>query len=68
MESDGQPDQRQQGHITGAPVPSRMFLGERFDNSKVKDLLAICKEKKISLSRMRLAKDKFQVIAEEFKQ
>jgi hypothetical protein len=51
-----------------APIPSKIFLGERFDDSKGKDLLAICNEKKISLSRMHLAKDKFQVIAEEFKQ
>jgi hypothetical protein len=48
------------------PAPSRIFLGERFDDSKGKDLLAICKKKEISISRMRLAKVKFQVMAEEF--
>ena len=52
----------------GAPIPSKILLGERFDDSKGKDLLAICNEKKITVSRMHLAKDKFQVIAEEFKQ
>lgn len=50
-----------------APVPARVFLGERFDDSKGKELLAICREKNIPLTPMHLAKDKFQVIAEEFK-
>jgi hypothetical protein len=50
-----------------APVPSRVFLGERFESSLDKDLVSICKAKHIPLSRMRLATDKFQLIAEDFK-
>ncbi len=50
-----------------SPVPSRIFIGARFETSKGTDVVSVCKEKEIPLSRMRIAKDKFQLIAEEVK-
>jgi hypothetical protein len=53
-------------HPQPAPVPSRIFLGARFEPSIGKDLLAICKGKGIPICRMRLAKDKFALSPQDF--
>jgi hypothetical protein len=49
-----------------APVPSRIFLGPRFDPSLAEGprLISICREKQIPLLRMRLGDDKFELKAE----
>jgi len=49
-----------------APVPSRIFLGSRFDASMSRELLEICEQKKIAICRMRLADDRFQLFCEPF--
>jgi hypothetical protein len=51
-----------------SPVPARVFLGERSETLPGNPLVNICKKKQIPLSRMRLAKDKFQLIAQDFKE
>jgi hypothetical protein len=48
-----------------APIPSRIFLGERFEPSTGRPLVDICKEKQIPLSRMQLARDRFELVAED---
>ena len=52
--------------VTSAPVPSRIFLGTRFDVSASKELLDICKDKKIPLSNMEMADDKYELRATDF--
>jgi len=49
-----------------APEPSRIFLGSRFDVSVSKDLLDICKDKKIPLSKMEMVDDKYELRATDF--
>jgi hypothetical protein len=53
--------------VTSAPVPSRIFLGTRFDVSASKELLDICKDKKIPLSNMEMADDKYELRATDEK-
>jgi hypothetical protein len=48
-----------------APVPSRIFLGARFDLSAGSELLAICQSKGIPVSQMRLADDRFVLSSHE---
>jgi hypothetical protein len=55
-------------HPQPAPVPSRIFLGARFEPSTGKHLLAICREKGIPISRMGLAKGKFALSSEDFQE
>jgi hypothetical protein len=56
-----EPDRNQ-----SAAIPSRVFLGSRFEVSAGKELFEICAAKKIQISRMRLADDRFELLAEEF--
>lgn len=49
-----------------APVPSRIFLGTRFDVSASKELLDICKNKKIPLSKMEMIDDQYELRATDF--
>jgi Protein of unknown function (DUF2971) len=53
-------------HPQPAPVPSGIFLGARFELSTGKDLLAICQEKGVPISQMRLAKDKFALSPQNY--
>jgi hypothetical protein len=52
--------------VVSAPVPSRVFLGTRFDVSASKELLDICKNKKIPLSKMEMVDDKYELHATDF--
>lgn len=52
--------------IESAPVPSRIFLGTRFDASASNELLGICKNKKIPLSKMEMVEDKYELRATDF--
>lgn len=58
--------QVQDDKIESAPVPSRIFLGTRFDASASKELLDICKDKKIPLSKMEMADDKYELRTTDF--
>ncbi|HUO14679.1 MAG TPA: DUF2971 domain-containing protein [Verrucomicrobiae bacterium] len=49
-----------------APVPSRIFLGARFDDSASKELLAICQKKHIPLFKMKMADDKYKLQVTDF--
>jgi hypothetical protein len=49
-----------------APIPSRIFLGSRFEASKSAELLAICKQRSIAVFKMRLADDRFELLSESF--
>ncbi len=46
------------------PLPSRVFLGTKAAPSTTKDLLAICKEKNIPVSQMRMSNDKYELLAD----
>jgi len=48
-----------------APVPSRIFLGARFDTQSGKELLGICKEKHIPLSKMEMTENRYKLHAIE---
>ncbi len=58
--------QAQADTVASAPVPSRIFLGTRFDVSASKELLDICKNKKIPLSKMEMVDDKYELRATDF--
>lgn len=49
-----------------APIPSRIFLGSKMDTTKCEQLLAICEQKNIPISQMRLADDRFELLPEPF--
>ena len=49
-----------------APLPSRIFLGARFEPSKRRYLLEVCRRKRIPISKMRLAQEKFALSSEDF--
>jgi hypothetical protein len=55
-------------HNRAAPIPSRIFLGARFDPLIGKDLLAICQQKAIPTFQMYLADDEFALSLREFVQ
>jgi len=48
-----------------APLPSKVFLGARFDPSIGKDLLAICRQKTIPIAQMQLVSDKFALSSQD---
>jgi Protein of unknown function (DUF2971) len=52
-------------HNWAVPTPSRIFLGSKFNASANTELLAICKQKKIPMSQMRLADDRFELVPEQ---
>ena len=52
--------------VASAPVPSRIFMGTRSGLSASKELLDICKNKKIPLSRMEMVDDKYELRATDF--
>ena len=52
--------------VVNAPVPSRIFLGTRFDVSASKELLDTCKDKKIPISKMEMVDDKYELHATDF--
>jgi Protein of unknown function (DUF2971) len=58
--------QMQADTVASAPAPSRVFLGTRFDVSGSKELLDICKDKKIPLSKMEMTDDKYELHATDF--
>jgi hypothetical protein len=52
-------------HNMALPTPTRVFLGSRMDVSKKSEVLAICREKEIEVSQMRLAEDRFELLSEQ---
>jgi Protein of unknown function (DUF2971) len=50
-------------HSRSAPIPSRVFLGARFDPSAGSALLAICHQKNIPTAQMQLADGEFALSA-----
>lgn len=52
-------------HNFPAPTPTRVLLGSRMEQAKRKELLAICREKKIEVHQMHLTADRFELLSEE---
>jgi hypothetical protein len=46
------------------PVPTRVYLGAKAASSTAKELQAICEEKNIAMSQMRMSNDKYELLAD----
>lgn len=53
-------------HNRPVPTPSRIFFGSRMEAAKEEELLAICEQKGVEMRQMRLANDRFELLAEPF--